>query len=61
MVQRVESLKYAKKEIRFERVFVKIMKIFGVFAKVCSQEFRKSVWSWSEIFIIYKKNSMGVV
>ena len=30
-------------EERFERVFVKIMKIFGVFAKVRTQEFRKSV------------------
>ena len=32
-----------------------------VCAKVRTQELGKSVWSWSEIFIIYKKNSMGVV
>ena len=33
----------------------------GVFAKVRTQEFRKSVWGWSEIFITYKKKSMEVV
>ena len=33
----------------------------GVFAKVRTQEFRKSVWSWSEIFIRDKKKSMEVV
>ena len=33
----------------------------GVFAKVRTQEFRKSVWSWSEIFIRCKKKIMEVV
>ena len=29
VVQRVKSLKHAKNEVRFERVFIKIMKIFA--------------------------------
>ena len=29
MVQRVKSLKHAKNEVRFERVFIKITKIFA--------------------------------
>ena len=35
--------------------------LFSIFAKVRTQEFRKSVWSWSEIFIRCKKKSMEVV
>ena len=37
------------------------VKIAWVFAKVRTQEFRKSVWSWSEIFIRCKKKIMEVV
>ena len=44
--------KVKKFEVRF---------LFSIFAKVRSQEFRKSVWSWSEIFIRDKKKSMEVV
>ena len=44
--------KVKKFEVRF---------LFSIFAKVRTQEFRKSVWGWSEIFIRDKKKSMEVV
>ena len=53
-------------EWRFSTLFGKQKSVVfrencGVFAKVRTQEFRKSVWSWSEIFIRDKKKSMEVV
>ena len=44
--------KVKKFEVRF---------LSSIFTRVRTQEFRKSVWSWSEIFIRDKKKSMEVV
>ena len=44
--------KVKKFEVRF---------LFSIFAKVRTQEFRKSVWGWSEIFIRDKKKGVEVV
>ena len=47
--------------VTLKMIFGGFFGFFGVFAKVRTQEFRKSVWSWSEIFIRDKKKSMEVV